>query len=224
MGKVLARKSIYIIVIIIIVALKDAAALLLSIKTISVFHVQEAEEKVAWPPSAEPSLREEQRYEHGKWATPPQPTTRQCPAGECRFYCPHFNLVCQCHGNCHPQYELTLQAPQHCAFPRNSASCDARSSSLLKCNISARLFTQKEWKELGTINFCSSLRGKAGEKLGKKAALWVKVRVRSSPGQYTGWGYVAWASNPQVSPCLLSEHNVERAIQHLNFHPSPWFF
>lgn len=47
MGKVLARKSIYIIVIIIIVTLKDAAALLLSIKTISVFHVQEAEEKVA---------------------------------------------------------------------------------------------------------------------------------------------------------------------------------
>lgn len=56
--------------------LKGAAAFLLSIKAISVFHIQEAEEKVAWPPSAEPPLREEQRDEHGQWAAPPQPTTR----------------------------------------------------------------------------------------------------------------------------------------------------
>lgn len=56
--------------------LKGAAVFLLSIKAISVFHIQEAEEKVAWPPSAEPPLREEQRDEHGQWAAPPQPTTR----------------------------------------------------------------------------------------------------------------------------------------------------
>lgn len=55
--------------------LKGAAAFLLSIKIISVFRAQEAEEKVAWPPSAEPALGKEQRDEHGQRAAPPQPTT-----------------------------------------------------------------------------------------------------------------------------------------------------
>lgn len=47
MGKVLAIKKLYIIIIIIIIMLKGAAAFLLSIKAVSVFHIQEAEEKVA---------------------------------------------------------------------------------------------------------------------------------------------------------------------------------
>lgn len=56
--------------------LRGAAALLLSIKIVSVFHAQEAEEKAAWSPSSEPALGKEQRDEHGQWAAPPQPTTR----------------------------------------------------------------------------------------------------------------------------------------------------
>lgn len=53
--------------------LKGAAAFLLSVKIVSVFGVQEAEEKVARPPAAEPALGEEQRDEHGQRAAPPQP-------------------------------------------------------------------------------------------------------------------------------------------------------
>lgn len=55
--------------------LKGAAAFPLSIKIISVFHAQEAEEKVTWPHSTEPALGKEQCDELGQWATPPQPAT-----------------------------------------------------------------------------------------------------------------------------------------------------
>lgn len=53
--------------------LKGAAAFPLSIKIVSVFRAQEAEEKVARPPSAEPALGKEQCGEHGQRAAPPQP-------------------------------------------------------------------------------------------------------------------------------------------------------
>jgi len=66
------------------------------------FHAQEAEEKVARPPSAEPALGKEQRDEYGQWAASPQPATGQRPTGERRFYCPRFSLGCQCHGRAHP--------------------------------------------------------------------------------------------------------------------------
>lgn len=55
--------------------LKGAAAFPLPIKIVSVFRAQEAEEKVARPPSAELALGKEQCDEHGQRATPPQPAT-----------------------------------------------------------------------------------------------------------------------------------------------------
>lgn len=56
--------------------LKGAAAFLLSIEIVSMFRAQEAKEKVARPPAAEPALGEEQRDEHGQRAAPPQPCAR----------------------------------------------------------------------------------------------------------------------------------------------------
>lgn len=47
------------------------------------FRIQETTEKASWPASAESSVWAKQHGEHSKRASPPQPTPRERPAGEC---------------------------------------------------------------------------------------------------------------------------------------------
>lgn len=51
----------------------------------SLFHMQETAEKASRPASAESSVRAKQHGQHRQRASPPQPTLRERPAGECRL-------------------------------------------------------------------------------------------------------------------------------------------